>query len=780
MAELSPKEKEFMARVLDYALNYAKRGWHIFPVHSVTDKGECTCNEKDCSRKGKHPRVLNWEVLATTDAAQIEKWFGANAPLSNIGIACGSASGLSVVDLDVSNAKNGIQNYLDLANAAGEKTTAFKTLSVETGSGGRHLYFKFNSILTGATDCFFENSGIDVRTKGNLVVAPPSRHISKNEYKFVKGTKADTPILDFPEFLLSKFAVKRGFVMPKKKKPTLDELRQILEKVPNKNYDYWYKTFLACGRLFYGTDEADDAYQICKEWAARDYEQDSKTLDRQYDFFYRDSQDVKRANPVGIATVIFWARQNGFTGSLACEAQNSPVEDYVFFELNGKCIYKHTGAEHLSTAVNSTYQEWMWRNGFKKKKAVDLILSSVVVKSKTYAPQFKERIIFDYVSDNGVLTFTEGANLWNTYKAPVILKGGDASKAGKWVDHVRRLMPREGDAEQFINYLAHRVQRPWEKPRYALLIGGEQGIGKDTLISAATPAWGYCNEGNISPSQIMGGFNEYAENVLIRVNETADLSEGNRWQLYEKAKVLIAGTPDQMELNPKYGSKYTILLCCGVIFTTNHLDAGAIFIDKDDRRFDVIQCAKATEIGLVTKEQKAAFFKDFWYWLKKENGFAHVQRYLLEKDISNFEPAAHRVTDAHRELALAGSTADEWFLDIIDKISKETGLKTSEYPKVLSFAVVKAYAENAGEKNSFAKRSWLNFGRAGFKRLQNKETRDGRFSVKSKKHSLWILDEAGFDENAALDWANAHPQILEMPHCIGGAGVDNGSPPWQD
>ncbi len=779
MAELSKEEKEFMARVLAYAKRYLARGWAVLPLHCVKN-GQCTCGEFDCPQAGKHPRNEKGTAGASKSEAQIEKWFGEGAPLSNIGVACGAESGISVLDLDVKEECNGVQNYLNFADVGNFKTKAFKTLSVETGSGGRHLYFKFNSILSGTTnayadECVGGRSGIDIRTQGNMVVAPPSKHRSGGFYKWLSEKPSETPILDFPEYLLFKNAIKRGFKIPKMNKPTLDELKAMLDVIPADDRDVWFKVFLACGRAYREEENRDEFYKACCEWAAKDKKNDAAAIKMQDDFFYKDALTSTREKQVGMGTVLYFARKNGFEGKISYENERSPLDSYIFATFANACVYIPTGEEHASEAVNKRYASWMARAGFKKKRAVDLIVECVCASSKTYAPQFKERLIFDHDAKSGVVEFNEGGCVWNTYEPPLDL-GGESSKATPWVELVKKIMPRQGDAEQFIKYLAHRAQKPWEKPRFALLIGGEQGIGKDSVIEAATPAWGYCNEVNIDPNQLLSGFNEYAENVLIRVNENGDLKEGNRWQLYERAKVLIAGSPDQMELNPKYGKKYTIKMCCGVIFTTNHLDAGAIFIEKDDRRYDVIQCAKKSEIGFDDKEAKDAYFKKFWRWLKHEGGFAHVQAYLRSVDLSDFEPEVHRVTQAHTELAAAGSVADDWFLDILDKIAGEAHL---DELKVLSYGVLKAYADAAGDRNSFARRSVLNLSRAGYKRLQSK-LRDGRYSLKGKKHNLWILDAAGFNENAALAWADAHPQVLEMPIQIGGAGagVDNGNPPW--
>jgi hypothetical protein len=79
---------------------------------------------------------------------------------------------------------------------------------------------------------------------------------------------------------------------------------------------------------------------------------------------------------------------------------------------------------------------------------------------------------------------------------------GDAAKAGPWLDHVRKVF---GDnAEHVINWLAHRVQRPGEKINHALVLGGAQGIGKDTLPEPLKRAVGPWNFLEVSPQHALG------------------------------------------------------------------------------------------------------------------------------------------------------------------------------------------------------------------------------------------------------------------------------------
>lgn len=103
---------------------------------------------------------------------------------------------------------------------------------------------------------------------------------------------------------------------------------------------------------------------------------------------------------------------------------------------------------------------------------------------------------------------------FNLYRPPDI-RPGDAERAGSWLDHVHRIYP--DDAEHIIDWQAHRVQHPNEKINHALLLGGKQEIGKDTLLEPVKEAVGPWNFHEVSPKQIMGRFNGFFKSVILRI-----------------------------------------------------------------------------------------------------------------------------------------------------------------------------------------------------------------------------------------------------------------------
>ena len=177
-------------RQLDAALAAAGRGWPVFPL--LPD------------RKRPRPQLTDWEARATVDAERIRSWW-ARHPGDNIGLATGPA-GLLVVDLDQARPDDtppaewagatGGADVLDaLAAQHGEDVP--DTWTVETPSGGRHLYYRAPK-SGGPWRNTAGRAGwhIDTRAGGGYVVAAGST-IDSRAYRVID----DTPPVALPGWL---------------------------------------------------------------------------------------------------------------------------------------------------------------------------------------------------------------------------------------------------------------------------------------------------------------------------------------------------------------------------------------------------------------------------------------------------------------------------------------------------------------------------------------------------------------------------------------------------
>jgi hypothetical protein len=203
------------------------------------------------------------------------------------------------------------------------------------------------------------------------------------------------------------------------------------------------------------------------------------------------------------------------------------------------------------------------------------------VEQMTWAPG-EELIIEGRLLDDGGWFERAGASCFNLYRPPNMILG-HADQAGPWLDHVRLVYPE--NADHLLRWFAHRVQRPQEKINHAVLLGGDQGIGKDTLLEPVKRAVGPWNCHEIGPHHL-GRFNGFVRAVILRISEARDLGEVDRFNLYEHLKTYCAAPPDVLRVNEKNLREYTVTNCCGVILTTNH-ESDSVGLPPDDRRFYV-------------------------------------------------------------------------------------------------------------------------------------------------------------------------------------------------
>jgi hypothetical protein len=148
--------------LVDFALQYAARGWHVFPLKP---RSKIPLIGKAAGGQGFHD--------ATIDPKQIETWWG-QCPEANIGLSTGP-SGLVVLDAD------GPEGLAELDALVRQHGPLPRTLVSKTGRG---FHFFFSG--TGIPSSQVKGSHLDVRGSTGYVVLPPSVHPSGAAYEWVR------------------------------------------------------------------------------------------------------------------------------------------------------------------------------------------------------------------------------------------------------------------------------------------------------------------------------------------------------------------------------------------------------------------------------------------------------------------------------------------------------------------------------------------------------------------------------------------------------------------
>ena len=157
-----------MASLLQYALDWAARGFRVFPLMPGT---------KD------RPVYDAWHEAATNDLAMVRSMW--SDPLTgierdyNIGV---DTTGMVVLDIDVKQGAGGAESVKQLS-------LVDPTLTVQTPSGGLHLYFRGPDSRNRVGFL----PGLDIRSHHGYVLAPGSTTDAGIYHEVVNAAIADVP-----------------------------------------------------------------------------------------------------------------------------------------------------------------------------------------------------------------------------------------------------------------------------------------------------------------------------------------------------------------------------------------------------------------------------------------------------------------------------------------------------------------------------------------------------------------------------------------------------------
>jgi hypothetical protein len=367
----------------------------------------------------------------------------------------------------------------------------------------------------------------------------------------------------------------------------------------------------------------------------------------------------------------------------------------------------------------------VWTGGKKPVSASSWLDRHKPVEQMIWAPG-KPMLIRNRLISEGGWVERDGVSCFNLYRPPTI-ESGVAADAARWIDHARKVFGE--DADHVLAWLAHRVQRPAEKINHALVLGGLQGIGKDTLLEPIKYAVGPWNFHEVSPQNVLGRFNGFSKSVVLRVNEARDLGDVNRYQFYDHMKMYTAAPPDVLRVDEKNLREHYVLNCVGVVITTNYKTDG-IYLPADDRRHFVAWSARSKD------DFDAAYWKGLWSWYW-DGGYRHVAAYLAGLDLSSFDPKAPPPkTAAFWDIVDANRAAEDSELaDVLDELGN---------PNATTLAKVATHADSRF-------RDWINdrknrrvlpyrFEQCGYVPVRNDTAKDGLWKINGRRQVIYAKD----------------------------------------
>lgn len=224
-----------------------------------------------------------------------------------------------------------------------------------------------------------------------------------------------------------------------------------------------------------------------------------------------------------------------------------------------------------------------------------------------------------------------------------------------WLAHCRVLVPETEELDHVLDLMAFKLQHPEVKINHAVLHGGDQGCGKDTMW--APFIWAVCgphlkNRGLLDNDTMSSQFGYALESEILILNELKEPDAKERRALANRLKPIIAAPPDMLTINRKGLHPYQMANRVFVLAFSN--DPVPISLDSQDRRWFCLW-SHAPRM----KPETAA---RMWAWYRA-GGFEAVGAWLAARDVSAFNPgAAPMVTEFKLNLVEHGMSTAESFL----------------------------------------------------------------------------------------------------------------------
>src|SRR5262245_56363489 len=397
------------------------------------------------------------------------------------------------------------------------------------------------------------------------------------------------------------------------------------------------------------------------------------------------------------------------------------VDEFVAYMPMHNYIFKPTRETWPAASVNA-------RLGMMGEvKASEWLDKNAAVEQASWVPGKPMLIPGKIISDGGWID-APACTLFNLYRPPSLVpKEGDVTL---WFEHIRKLYP-DYAAAQIIPWLAHRVQRPWEKINHALVLLGAQGIGKDTLLEPVKAAIGPWNFAETNPMQVLGRFNSFLKSVILRVSEARDVGDYDRYALHDHMKAYIAAPPDVLRVDEKHLREHSVPNVTGVIITANDKQNG-IYLPADDRRHFVAWSPLS----------KDDFTEEYWnklYGWYAAGGNEAVAYYLANLDISAFNPKAPPPkTQAFWEIVDASrSPEDAEMADALDMLNNPPAVTLIQVKNRTTSAEFAEWLSDRKNSRKIPHR----MASCGYEPMRNDGAKDGLWKLNGKRQVVYVRQE---------------------------------------
>jgi hypothetical protein len=221
---------------------------------------------------------------------------------------------------------------------------------------------------------------------------------------------------------------------------------------------------------------------------------------------------------------------------------------------------------------------------------------------------------------------------------------------------LRSLCNHEEKTFRFVErWVAHIIQKPYIKTETAIVIQGNEGCGKDTFWEFIGKILGkhYYYTTAHPENNVFHNFNWGTQNCVLVKFEEANF-ETNRANC-EGLKAMLVGY--ESKYTKKGQDQVTLPDFRNIVMTTNN--EIPVVLGELDRRYMLIK-ASDENIG------KHQYWNDLYKHINDVNVQAAYHQYLLDMDLTGFDPRVRHLTDYYKEVKMGQAPYHaNWFYDFI-------------------------------------------------------------------------------------------------------------------
>jgi hypothetical protein len=627
------------------ALALASQGFFIFPL----------------VQNSKLPAIDRWNEKATRDPERISRWW--LDPVMgwdqgyNIGVSTsnyGDDQALVVVDIDNKGAKHGDDTVLELDI---EGFDLPPTLTVNTPSGGRHLYYTVRQAVKQGTDTL--GSGIDTRSAGGYVVGPTSS-VPLGQYHIADSRRAVMAPTWVVERCGASNSIPPRIISPIPTGGSID---------PSRAYRRGLEFITTNAPEGTEGSRNDTAYRVAG--TLKDFGCDPDQVKELLAFEWNCYPPLDEPELDAVVAAAFRYGREA-PGSRAPEAQFDAVEapddgklspmdamnkEYSYIKAGGFILQETVDAEghpridHLSL---SEFKGW-----FANKK---------MMQGKTERSMADIWMEWTGRREYAGVTFLPGVtpkgnfyNLWHGFRIEAA-KTPTHPSVEAFKEHALQNVCN-GDAklcQWLMGFFAHMIQKPNEKPLVALVFKGQKGVGKNALVERV--GWLLNSHFLVADDEryITGNFNSHLESCLFMALDEAAWAGNKRAE--GKLKGLVTGTDHLIERKGKEPYSVANKTRIAVLGNEDWLVPATV----DERRFAVFNVGEG-------RMQDRKFFHDMRVGMEN-GGYAHLLKYLQDFDLSQVDVNLAPATEALAEQKIASlEPFQQWWFSCLNEETMANG-----------------------------------------------------------------------------------------------------------